>query len=297
MQPNPEHHLQEQNSSEDSSIQDHDPIENLPVKEHESREDPSVQELVSVEDPPIHVPKKDPPVQEFVPINDPPVQEHVPRVDPPVQEHVPSEDSPVQLVPILLTRPVRPLSNYIGFNLGYNTEYRCEVLLARSSKYIQIKSEVERTLKYISIEKIEKVYNPFLRGCYLLKKAEYESRKVPVRKMKLFHATAQRNVGNTIIKDNLDWRRVNRARFGPGVSFANTAEYANMECSANRGDRSGRTPFRALIRYDVLVGNVTTSCCHPLPPAGYDTTSGRSSVYVKYYDNEFYPKYVVYYTA
>lgn len=34
-----------------------------------------------------------------------------------------------------------------------------------------------------------------------------------------------------------------------------------------------------------------------IPMAGFDTTTGRRVVTVKYYDDEFYPEYVAYYDS
>ncbi|KAJ9596026.1 hypothetical protein L9F63_012759 [Diploptera punctata] len=315
MQSNSDYHLHDQMSSENPPVQEHKSREDPAVQENGPRENPPEQEHEPREDPPVqeHDSREDPAVQENGPREDHPEQEHEPREDPPVEEHEPIENPPVQLDPILLARPERPLSNSynIGIHLPVNIEYRRVELSPGSCEYTAIRNEVERTLDSISITKIEKVLNPFLKGCYLLKKAEYESRNVSVRERQLFHATAQTNVENSIIKDNLDWRRVERNRFGKGVSFANTAYYANLECSANRGKRAGRTRSRALIRYDVLVGkniNVLPNKNYTLPRLSCDTTSHKNAiyvrgnnydneVYVKYYDNEFYPNYVVYYTA
>ncbi|PSN32365.1 hypothetical protein C0J52_16808 [Blattella germanica] len=165
-----------------------------------------------------------------------------------------------------------------------------------TATYRRVEQLFLETLEGATILSIVQVQNPFIFGCYCLKKAEYASRLGSKKKaMVLFHATARSNV-DSIIMDNLDWRRVNRSKFGTGVSFANSSHYANMECRANRGHFAHRTSERAMIVAKVLVGK--TELGHhsqELPSKGYDTTRGRSSVYVKYYDNEFYPKYVVYY--
>jgi hypothetical protein len=106
----------------------------------------------------------------------------------------------------------------------------------------------------------------------------------------LFHATGQSNI-ESITKNNLDWRRSIRTKFGCGVSFSPSATYANTWCNRDIG------PNRALIVARVLVGSSHEGDYGTkLPLPGYDTTVGnRGQVYVKYYDHEFYPEYVVYY--
>jgi hypothetical protein len=85
--------------------------------------------------------------------------------------------------------------------------------------------------------------------------------------------------------------------FGRGVSFPDTAEYANTVCGANRGSYCNLTRSRAMILAKVVVGNCIDVGGHVLPSKGYDTTTGRNTVYVKYYDNDFYPEYAAYYTV
>ncbi|PSN32362.1 TCDD-inducible poly [ADP-ribose] polymerase [Blattella germanica] len=196
----------------------------------------------------------------------------------------------------LVQPPQSPLSSVVAANhyLRPREETVIEVPEG-TTEFVTAENKLKRSTYGLSVQKIVKVNNPYLLGCYLLKKKEYQSRTgMQNVEMELFHATPQRNVKHSIITDNLDWRMASRCKFGQGVSFATSASYANMECSANRG--SCRTSQRAMIIAKVLVGrsqegNYGTT----LPSDPYDTTTGRHSVIVKYYDNEFYPEYVVYY--
>lgn len=61
---------------------------------------------------------------------------------------------------------------------------------------------------------------------YLLKKEEYKAKGRSVMERQLFHVTSAANV-DSIIKDNFDWRRVKRGRFGIGTSFSDDAQYAD----------------------------------------------------------------------
>jgi hypothetical protein len=158
-------------------------------------------------------------------------------------------------------------------------------------EYSTVVQSINTTLRN-EIGSVVRVQNPYLWGSYLLKKEEYLNRGFGVViEAKLFHATAEKNV-LSICQNNLDWRRSKRTRYGHGVSFSPSADYANTYCNQNAGQR------RALIVATVLVGMETKGGYGTkIPPPPYDTTTGKSGkVVVKYSDNEFYPEYVAYYT-
>ncbi|KAJ9596091.1 hypothetical protein L9F63_012720 [Diploptera punctata] len=166
--------------------------------------------------------------------------------------------------------------------------------LVSLSSYCTEYMTLERQLKYDlpSIKKIQRVENPYLWGCYLLKKRECQSRGQlgAVKEMKLYHATSQKFV-LSIVSTNLDWRRSFRNRFGQGVSFSPDASYANKYCNPHIGSD------RALVVALVLVGKSHDGWYDTeMTREGYDTSTGNcDKVYVKYYDHEFYPQYIVYY--
>lgn len=140
------------------------------------------------------------------------------------------------------------------------------------------------------VEKIVRVKNPYVYLQYSLHKEMYE--KNGGRVVELFHDTAQCNV-HSIARNNLDYRYVSRSKFGKGVSFSPSPLYANKHSSQGNGTR------RAMFIADVLLheehqGHYSTK----IPKDGYDGTYGNKyKVFVKYFDNEFYPKYVVYYRS
>lgn len=155
-------------------------------------------------------------------------------------------------------------------------------------EYKKVKNYLEGT-PLSNLKKITRAQSPFLYFRYQLRKEEYEVRGIQFREETLLHATDEDNI-DSILKDNLDWRRVYRAKYGKGVSFSPSASYANGECSR----RNGRD--RAIIAAKVLIGNkICGSYYQELPEDGYDTTTGNTNVYVKYYDDEFYPEYICYY--
>lgn len=138
----------------------------------------------------------------------------------------------------------------------------------------------------------KKVKNGFLEAMYNLKKEEYISKygASNVKERTLIHSTAANNVSG-IIKDNFDWRRVVRSKYGVGVSFSDDADYAN--CHSNRSNGSAR----AFIIAKVLIAQMHSGHQNlSTPYPDFDTTFGNH-VYVKYRDNEFLPEYVLSYNC
>lgn len=138
--------------------------------------------------------------------------------------------------------------------------------------------------------RIERIKNPSLYLQYSLHKEMYQ--KKGGRVVELFHTTGQHNI-SSIAKNNLDYRYVRRCKFGKGVSFSPSPTYANTYASRSIGT------FRAMIIADVLLRNEHSGDCFTtIPINGYDGTHGNCHrVYVKFFDNEFYPKYVVRYSS
>jgi len=161
-----------------------------------------------------------------------------------------------------------------------------------SMEYMTVVQNINMTLRN-KIDAVERVQNPYLWGSYVLKKEEYINYLGfgIVSEEKLFHATAKENA-YSIVHNNFDWRRTKRTRYGHGVSFSPSAEYANTYCNEKAGSS------RALILARVLVKMATKGHYGTkLPPPPFDTTTGKNGkVVVKYADNEFYPEYVLYYT-
>lgn len=172
---------------------------------------------------------------------------------------------------------------------NFNEECTFEEIHEHTSLYNRLDSMVNGTFK-LTTTKIVKVMNPYLYLQYLLKKEEYEvCGGVTVKQ--LLHDTAAVNIGS-ITRHNLDYRFPNRIKYGRGVSFSPYAHYANRQSSRCNGRN------RAMIIADVLINKIqTVRSSVILPEVNYVTTlSYDGNVYVKFYDNEYYPKYIVYYT-
>lgn len=144
----------------------------------------------------------------------------------------------------------------------------------------------------IYITRVEAVHNKFINAAYQLRKAQYELTvgfSCPTET--LYHATAEENV-TPILKDNLDWRRVKRSRFGCGVSFSSCPSYANKFCNERNG------VVRAFVLCEVLTGKELRVSCNysQYPRKNIDTYKSKSNmVVVKFEDDAFNPKCVIYY--
>lgn len=140
------------------------------------------------------------------------------------------------------------------------------------------------------VQNIYKIENPFLYSQYLIKKAEYESRGT-VEEIMLYHCTSEIKM-RLIAQSNFNYRLVKRSRFGKGISFSSSPDYANKYASKKIGCN------RAMIVATVLIGRTQNGRpSFRVPPSNADTTTGNKNlVFVKYYDNEFYPLFAVSYT-
>jgi poly [ADP-ribose] polymerase 7/11/12/13 len=162
------------------------------------------------------------------------------------------------------------------------------------------------TQKRFKIIQIERIQNPYLLGCYLLKKKEMEC--LPgncVEESRVFHGTKESNV-DSICKNNFDWRLHGDStgnRFGKGVSFSPISYYAS-----HYSDKYAKVKVMFLVR--VLISNrITGRGDMTIPPLiwgvhnhnntqRYDTAQKENGhVIVKFCDNEYYPEYLIHYTV
>jgi poly [ADP-ribose] polymerase 7/11/12/13 len=162
------------------------------------------------------------------------------------------------------------------------------------------------TKKEFYVVRIERIQNPYLLGCYLLKRIEME--RLPgsyVTEQRVFHGTKQCNV-NRICENNFDWRLHGDStgnRYGKGVSFSPISYYASHYSDKN-------TAVKVMFLVRVLISNITEGhgnmTIPPLIPypynpnntLRYDTSQKENGhVIVKFSDNEYYPEYLIHYTA
>jgi len=162
------------------------------------------------------------------------------------------------------------------------------------------------TQKQFQIVKIERVQNPYLLGCYLLKKNEMECRSGNyVAESTVFHGTKQSNV-QSICENNFNWRLHGEGtgnRYGKGVSFSPISYYAS-----HYSDKHASVKVMFLVR--VLISKSTVGHGNmTIPPLNtfvynrnsterYDTAQKENGhVIVKFCDNEYYPEYLIHYTG
>jgi hypothetical protein len=161
------------------------------------------------------------------------------------------------------------------------------------------------TQKKFKIVQIERIQNPYLLGCYLLKKKEMEC--LPgnyVEESIVFHGTKQKNVPS-ICENNFNWRLHGDStgnRYGKGVSFSPISFYAS-----HYSDKNATVKVMFLVR--VLISNCTTGhgnmTIPPLIPQVYNRNTTQrydtalkenGHVIVKFCDSEYYPEYLIYYS-
>nr|XP_022900292.1 uncharacterized protein LOC111413521 [Onthophagus taurus] len=146
------------------------------------------------------------------------------------------------------------------------------------------------SIQKLSLKKIEKVYCPSLYERYKSKKANREKRGYKNFEKRLMYVTDVRNI-EAIMRSSLKWRRMHCYKLKTGVSFSENAEYADKNVTWNVGKN------RAMIIADVLVGKADVGgYCTELPLNGGDVTPENRRVYVKFYGDEFIPRFIVYYT-
>lgn len=178
--------------------------------------------------------------------------------------------------------------------LAFSNEIDFLQLNEHSPEYDRIKYFFAKNLRQEnpSIMKIEKVKNYVLMGQYLLKKQQYRRRNIDFDEKYYYHGTKQNNL-MSICRENFSWRITNRNKFGKGVSFARTSSYAIHYCD--------KQPHMTKIMFvaKVLIGKPCLGYENmELPLAGFDTSmKNDGKVIVKFYDNEFYPEYLIHFTA
>lgn len=162
------------------------------------------------------------------------------------------------------------------------------------------------TKKEFNVIRIERIQNPYLLGCYLLKKNEMQCMPgTYVREERVFHGTKQSNV-KSICENNFDWRLHGDStgnRYGKGVSFSPISYYASHYSDKNSG-------MKVMFLVRVLISNITEGHGDMIIPPlisysynhettlRYDTSQKENGhVIVKFSDNEYYPEYLIHYTV
>jgi poly [ADP-ribose] polymerase 7/11/12/13 len=190
--------------------------------------------------------------------------------------------------------PMPSNSAFIKTDVQEYTEYNTVACLFKQT-----------TQKRFKLVKIERIQNPYLLGCYLLKKDEMACMSGGyVEERIVFHGTKQSNV-DSICENNFNWRLHGNSignRYGKGVSFSPISYYAS-----HYSDKRATVKVMFLVR--ILISNSTVGegnmTIPPLIGDGYNHNTVRydtaqkenGHVIVKFSDNEYYPEYLIHYTV
>lgn len=203
-------------------------------------------------------------------------------------EPLPVQKNPKILSDLLsaLNSPVKSTWDTTNFT---NKAFVLTELENHTSEYSEIKMFFDMTMKKChTVTKIKRVENPYLLVQYNLKKLEKRCSE-----RTLFHGTRESSI-EPICAENFNWRLNGTSvghKFGQGISFSPESTYSSYY---PRNYYSQRIMFvvDVLIK-STCIGNSfmtipTDSCDTSIKPDG--------KVVVKYEDNDFYPKYVIYYS-
>lgn len=163
-------------------------------------------------------------------------------------------------------------------------------LRAYTSEYMEIKMLFDSSMKrHHRVNTIKRVENPYLLVQYNLKKL-----KKLCYERQLFHGTRESNI-ESICMENFNWRLTGTSvghKFGRGISFSPESTYSSHY------PRNYYHPERIMFVADVLIKSTCIGNTFMTIPSGSCDTSIKpdGKVVVKYEDNDFYPKYVIYYS-
>ncbi|KAL3276365.1 hypothetical protein HHI36_011749 [Cryptolaemus montrouzieri] len=157
-----------------------------------------------------------------------------------------------------------------------------------TSEYTYIKSQFQGIG---SMGPIYRIQNPVLFTKFYMKTIDYEMRG-DTKILTLYHDTVQSNV-ESIAAFNIDWRYGERFKYGPGVYFSTSSFTAQRRANRELGQH------RAMFLVNVLVGRTQVGRSEEFLPDIFNDTvvSPDGETYVKYFDSEYYPTYVQFYTA
>ncbi|KAJ8931397.1 hypothetical protein NQ314_015694 [Rhamnusium bicolor] len=196
---------------------------------------------------------------------------------------------PSEITPCPAIMNIQRIRNFCPDEFNYGEQIvSYEELDIYDCNYDKIEELFEDSVR-LEIDRIIKVYNPYLKKSFELKRHLHYGNIQPTR---LFHGTKE-NYVQSICEFNFNWRYFGRERghrYGKGVYFTSSPSFASFFCDKG-------TTKKVMILADVLVKNKCRGNENlVVPPLGYDTAIAETddgSVYVKFEDNEFYPAYII----
>lgn len=200
----------------------------------------------------------------------------------------------VQKNPNILSDMLKAI-NFQEYSTWASTDFTNKVfhlteLEAHTFEYRKVQALFDNTMKKsYKVNQINRVENPYLLIQYNLRKM-----KKRCSERELFHGTMESSV-EPICKENFNWRLTGTSvghKFGRGISFSPESTYSSYY------PRNYYASQRIMFVVDVLI---KSSCIGntfmTIPPGSSDTSiKPDGKVIVKYEDNDFCPKYVIYYS-
>ncbi|KAJ8960269.1 hypothetical protein NQ318_003994 [Aromia moschata] len=215
------------------------------------------------------------------------------------KQHKPTPAVPVLKDPQILSDLVRKIQSPCTWKpKGHKKVYNLVTLNDNSREYIIVESLFDETMtKCYTVDKIRRVENPYLYAQYQLKRIQKLNKYPSLQEMELFHGTEEKNI-SSICKNNFNWRLSGSSvghRFGRGVSFSPSSTYSSHYPPEDDFDFCYT---RIMFVADVLIGSACTGDKNMKVPRKPCDTSQKpdGQVIVKYEDNDFYPKYIIYYS-
>jgi hypothetical protein len=146
--------------------------------------------------------------------------------------------------------------------------------------------EVQNRFQSGQIRQVERNENPYLYLMFKLKSIDF-NRLFQSVENHLFHGTNVANI-DPICKDNFNYRL---AGSSTGVAHGRGVYFAPNSQTSVQYTQNGRCMFMAR----TLQGNVCGGNAGMILPLPNHDTTGNGSILVKYYDNQFYPEYVIHF--
>jgi len=173
-------------------------------------------------------------------------------------------------------------------------------LSKNSPEYRDVTRKFQATAGGVNIQKIERIQNPHLYQCYMVRKQKMDKDIGGNSERQLFHGTDAKNVSHINTQGfNRSLCGAHGTRFGQGTYFARDASYSL--CYARIGDAGGHYMYLARVLVgQYCVGNpamIVPPPKNPLrPEILYESVVDNQvdpSIFVVFYDNQCYPEYLI----
>lgn len=182
--------------------------------------------------------------------------------------------------------------------------YDLVTLDTNSVEFQDVCKSIKLMIPTAKISEVRRLQNVYLWRLFQCKKADLANRydELTMNVQKLYHGTDPDFI-DAICKENIDGRRYANAKdkYGKGTYFSNSSSVARTYCTP---DAQGHL---FMILSEVIIGYVTLGNKNLNKPPqnnltneAYDTTVDSMTaptIFVKYFKEEYYPEYIIEFTA